>query len=165
MGGKMDIQSKKNVGTTIKFLIKFDLCPDTFCEEVVESGFDFKPLVTQRALEDVQNSKAIGNTDDVDSKVSLDVKNSDFSVLIVEDNDLNVSVLKHFISKVNKNLKPSVARDGVVGLDLYKKFHFQFIFMDLVCFFFIMLFFINHHLFTIVCCFFNCTVNAKYGWL
>ena len=130
MGGKLEILSKKDVGTTIRFKIEFERCNDTFVEEIIEANsFNF-----QKPTENSTNNIKENAEDSERSKID----NSEFSVLIVEDNDLNVSVLKHFIMKVNKNLKPYVARDGVVGLEFYKKLHFQFIFMDLVCFFFIM---------------------------
>lgn len=113
MGGKLIVESEIDEGTTIKFDIDLEI-----------SYFETN---NQKQLQRASTKS-----------VSKDFDFKTYKFLIVEDMDLNVKVLIHFLNKTNPSIvNIDVAGDGKIGLELYKQKHHDFVFMDLVCFFWI----------------------------
>ncbi|MCB4799437.1 response regulator [Neotamlana laminarinivorans] len=99
MDGDITVKSKLNEGTTFKFNVVFPILPN-------QNEFKIKSLTS----EDSTNL-------------------SKLNVLIVDDNKLNVIVLKKFLESFN--IKAQTADNGKVGLDKFKSGNFHLIFMDI----------------------------------
>ncbi|GAA4279597.1 ATP-binding protein [Gaetbulibacter aestuarii] len=68
------------------------------------------------------------NNENTTSAIQKSVKFSDLEVLIVDDNSLNVIVLKKFLEDFG--ITPDIANNGIVALEKFKENRPQLVFMD-----------------------------------
>lgn len=100
----LEVQSEEGVGSEFSFTLVLDFYkPDKD---------NHQPTKNENAISDLQLEK------------------NKPKVLIVEDNDLNLKLVKNLIKNINSEIHILEARDGVEALDIYKQYSPDLIIMD-----------------------------------
>ena len=111
MGGHLEMNSEVNVGTTVKFNIPFEKVKEEKQIGVYENSPDGFSQKREKTLSEC----------------------SDISILVVDDDELNISILKHYLHQINPNWNPKSCNDGDVAVEIFKKNGpFAVVFMDTV---------------------------------
>lgn len=153
MGGKLTVSSKKGVGTTISFTIPLQRVEEkiTNLEEKQENSIENEdssrkaslPIFSSNYSDAKKNSNQTTNENTAARKKSFTLPSGTvMRILIVEDNNINQTVLKHFLQK---SLDPSsvvieCACNGKIGVELYQNNPHHLVLMDLVLSFFFVFF-------------------------
>lgn len=126
MNGKFEIHSEKNIGTRVKFSILLEISDKLQTLSLSNNQTDHQEAsIKSSDFNQMLENYLVSN--------SLQV----FQVLIVEDNDINVSVLKHFLKKISHGkIKCDIAKNGRIAFEMFQKSPYRVVFMDLVCCFF-----------------------------
>ncbi|KAL0476379.1 hypothetical protein AKO1_006308 [Acrasis kona] len=122
MGGSIRVESRADVpGSTFSFTIQCQVCEPP-------------PSSTNQVKKQVQNKNAqpvilLSTASIINSfKVPAAENQIRLSVLVVEDNNINMKVLVRMVQNCNCDCKS--AKDGVEGLEMYNKYKFDLILMD-----------------------------------
>lgn len=101
MGGKIQVESEPGKGSLFSFYIFLD-------------------KTSKECIKNMKSSSEYGI-----SRVDYSL---DIMVLVVEDNELNLELLNEIL--LIKNIKADNARNGIEAIELFKKNHYNLIFMD-----------------------------------
>jgi two-component system, sensor histidine kinase len=113
MDSKIKIKSKEKIGTSVKFIIDFDIPRN---KDITE----FKKI------------KKIDEKKKLNERNYLKITNK-LKLLIVEDNKINQVALKFMLNKINKDFEIYLADDGKKAIDIIKQnSFFDIIFTDIV---------------------------------
>ena len=104
MNGELSLKSKEGEGSTFTFNAKF--------------GIANKESVGPLVFEDIVEEK----------EVVMDIQSEDITVLIVEDNKINMKLAVHLLKK--KSLHVISAENGAIAVEKFKNEKIDFIFMD-----------------------------------
>ncbi len=104
MSGELSFKSKEGEGSTFTFTARFGIA----------NKESVGPLVFEEIVEE--------------KEVVMDVQSEDITVLIVEDNKINMKLAVHLLQK--KSLNVIAAENGAIAVEKFKNEKVDFIFMD-----------------------------------
>ncbi len=113
MGSSIELDSESGKGSKFYFTLKL-----TYIKEEM----NIPSSETKKNLQVGQNNS--NQTIEGDTK-------KQFSILIVDDNEINLSLLNSMIYKITKNSSIHKARNGIEGFEQYLKYKPDIIFMDI----------------------------------